>query len=100
MHYSERTNNLDLVRLLLALVVVLSHMDAILPTNYWPLQTLIQVFSGTNAVDCFFVISGFLIFQSCRRSRSLLAYSSKRIRRIYPGLVVVILICAVGVAPL
>lgn len=46
----------------------------------------------------FFVISGFLIFQSLRRSRSVKDYFWKRALRLYPGLVVVlaltVLFCA------
>lgn len=43
-------------------------------------------------VKGFFVISGYLIFQSLLRSRSLGHYYSKRILRLYPGLVAVTLL--------
>lgn len=100
MHYSVSANNFDLIRLLLAATVVLSHMVAILPADYGTLKICVEVFSGANAVDCFFVISGFLIFQSYRRSSGPWSYAAKRLRRIYPALVVVVLVCAIGGAAL
>jgi peptidoglycan/LPS O-acetylase OafA/YrhL len=89
-------NNFDLIRLCLAAAVVLAHLVSSLPADYGPIATWVRLFSGTNAVDCFFVISGFLIFRSYRRSRSLIDYAERRARRIYPGLVAVVLICALG----
>jgi peptidoglycan/LPS O-acetylase OafA/YrhL len=86
----KRQNNFDAVRLLLAMTVVLGHLMWLLPGNYGPLEVVLNHFNGATAVDCFFVISGFLIFRSFRRSRSHLDYWSNRVRRIYPALVAVI----------
>jgi peptidoglycan/LPS O-acetylase OafA/YrhL len=86
-----RANNFGLMRLLLAAMVCLSHLESILPGDYGALAWPSDHFGGGRAVDCFFVISGYLIFQSCRRSSSLSSYTKKRARRIYPALVAAVL---------
>jgi len=45
-------------------------------------------------VDCFFIVSGFLIFRSYSRSSSLISFCNKRLRRIYPAYVTVVLLAA------
>jgi len=47
-------------------------------------------------VEAFFVVSGFLIFMSYERSSSISSYAEKRIRRIVPAYVLVIMLCAIG----
>lgn len=85
-------NNFDLLRLVLALAVLRSHAylfgdaDAAIDPPWY----------GRFAVECFFVISGYLIFQSWERSSSLGRYASKRMRRIVPAYAFVVLACAVG----
>jgi peptidoglycan/LPS O-acetylase OafA/YrhL len=86
----KRQNNFDAVRLFLAMTVVLGHLMWILPGNYGPLEVILSHFDGAKAVDCFFVVSGFLIFRSFRRSKSHVDYWSNRARRIYPALIAVI----------
>jgi peptidoglycan/LPS O-acetylase OafA/YrhL len=50
-----------------------------------PSLHILKAFSGPLAVQGFFVISGFLIFASYERSKSLGDYFAKRARRILPG---------------
>ncbi len=85
-------NNFDLLRLLLALTVSLAHIGDIsgVSTFYFLSHYL---YSGV-AVECFFVVSGFLIFRSYHRSSSLFSYLDKRVRRIYPAYVTVVLLAA------
>ena len=78
-----RNNNFDIVRLLLALIVVLGHSAALTQDPH--LQFLGDYFSGELAVQGFFAISGFLIFASYERSSSLRDYTLKRAARILPG---------------
>lgn len=78
-----RDNNFDIVRLLLALMVVLFHSDAL--SQVPQLEPLGRNISGELAVQGFFAISGFLIFASYERSRSLKDYALKRAARILPG---------------
>lgn len=94
MEINRKTNNFDLVRLLLAIVVVIAH-TASLSQN--PLFLKIEtILNPKVAVDSFFIISGFLIFMSFENSSSLGSYISKRSRRILPGYIAVIVICAFG----
>ncbi|HEX4270874.1 MAG TPA: acyltransferase [Rhizomicrobium sp.] len=89
-----RQNNLDSLRLLFAAMVALYHAavlsaaPALAPLQQWT--------SPGIAVDGFFVISGYLIFQSYDKSRSLADYAAKRARRILPAYGVVVVI--IGVA--
>ncbi len=79
----KRENNFDIVRLLLAVVVVLFHVGHLSGS---PLFTPLPLyFSGHLAVEGFFAISGFLIFASWERTSSLLDYTVKRASRILPG---------------
>jgi peptidoglycan/LPS O-acetylase OafA/YrhL len=54
---------------------------------------------GTFAVDFFFILSGFLIYQSWERSPQILDFLKKRFLRIYPGFVVVCLLCIFVIGP-
>jgi peptidoglycan/LPS O-acetylase OafA/YrhL len=78
-----RDNNFDLVRLVLAVIVVFDHCYGASASA--SLIWLPRLFSSQLAVEGFFVISGFLIFASYERSRSLRDYFSRRARRIVPG---------------
>lgn len=85
-------NNFDLLRLFLALSVLLSHLEEV--TGFSGFFALSNCFNSAIAVDCFFVVSGFLIFRSFERSSSTLSYLNKRVRRIYPAYVTVVIAAA------
>jgi peptidoglycan/LPS O-acetylase OafA/YrhL len=86
-------NNFDLLRLCFATLVYLGHYNWIFPIS--PLTTRVLAWfigdDGQRCVQGFFVISGFLMFQSYTRSNDLLVYFEKRFRRIYPAYFVVII---------
>ncbi len=86
-------NNLDLARFSLAAMVFLSHAHDL--SQAGQLSFLTRFISSTLAVQAFFVISGFLIFQSYDRSSSIKSYASKRIRRILPAYALVIIASAI-----
>lgn len=93
-------NNFDAIRLLAAIGVILSHAYPV--TQGSNKNEFLYVLSGGQStlgdlcVAIFFVISGFLITQSCLRSASLIDYFTNRVLRIAPGLFVVsLLICGV-----
>jgi peptidoglycan/LPS O-acetylase OafA/YrhL len=104
-----RQNNFDLIRLIMAVMVIFTHSYPIakgevfssgIPTE--PLQRFtygVQTFGGL-AVNSFFVLSGFLITMSWERSANPLQYLLRRIGRIYPGFLVAMLFCAVVIAPI
>jgi len=77
-----RNSNFDIVRLLAATTVLLTHFGVWKGSLFW---------NAEIAVYCFFCISGFLITQSYLRSRTLGAYLKKRAARVYPPIVVVVM---------
>jgi peptidoglycan/LPS O-acetylase OafA/YrhL len=87
-------NNFDLLRLLFAGTVCLVHVHELsgVPGLAWTGFFL----SSAVAVKAFFVVSGFLIFMSYERSSSLVSYTKKRVRRIYPAYFMVVLLCALS----
>lgn len=87
----DSKNNFDLIRFVLASIVVLVHAQAVSGNSTLPFTTYL---SGSVAVQGFFVISGLLIVQSYERSSNLGRYALKRIRRIYPAYIFIILASA------
>lgn len=85
-----KKNNFDLLRLIFAATVCFVHADEL--SGYAKIGWISQVLSSEVAVKAFFVVSGFLIFMSYERSSSLATYFIKRVRRIYPAYVTVILL--------
>ena len=100
---SERSNNFNLLRLILALLVIVSHSPELADGNR-SRELFTRLFHtisfGEFAVDGFFLLSGYLIVQSWEARPEVWAFSRKRIFRIYPGYVVASLACAFVVGPL
>ncbi|MEW6996616.1 acyltransferase family protein [Colwelliaceae bacterium BS250] len=95
MKYKISVNNLDLLRLLLALSVVFLHLKHLSQSDLS--KTLGDFFYhiSANAVPSFFIISGFLIYMSYERSSSLRSYLGNRFLRLYPAYVLLILGCTI-----
>ncbi|EMI56598.1 acyltransferase family protein [Rhodopirellula sallentina] len=91
-----RQNNFDLLRLALALMVVRCHAALVGWSLPWTEDH--YFLGGRWAVQCFFVISGYLIFQSWDRQPRLKNYIEKRARRILPAYVAVLLACTFGLS--
>lgn len=58
------------------------------------LEALSRFLSAEIAVEGFFVVSGYLVFMSFEKSRSIGDYFGKRVRRIYPAYFSVVVACA------
>ncbi len=86
----DSRNNFDIIRISLALVVLFFHSWAL--SQQESLKFLGTLFSADFAVKGFFTISGFLVMKSYIRSKSKKDYFEKRLRRIYPAYVAVIVI--------
>lgn len=88
-------NNFDFLRLLFALLVMITHSYAL--TGAIDKEVASQLTHGQFnfsffGLSGFFAISGYLVFQSLMRSKNLFHYYKKRILRIYPGLVVALIL--------
>ncbi|HBV1999712.1 acyltransferase family protein [Klebsiella pneumoniae] len=84
-------NNFDIIRLILASVVMLVHTAQV--TRNDDIHFLSELLNSDFAVKGFFAISGFLIAKSYLRSSSLKSYFIKRAKRILPGYIFVIILC-------
>lgn len=86
-----RQNNFDFLRFSLAFIVVIGHL--IILSKSPQLQSLRFFFNTYISVTGFFCISGFLITRSFLFSPSLKIYLKKRMARLLPAYVLVILLC-------
>ena len=100
---ANRANNFNLVRFLLATLVILSHSPELIDGDRHR-EILTRAFGtlsfGELAVDGFFLLSGFLIVQSWQRRPVLGDFLTKRALRIYPGFIVAAFACTLIVGPL
>lgn len=101
---ASRDNNFDALRLLAATSVIFSHSYPIAQgtQNREPLVLLTgnQCILGLCGVFVFFAISGFLVTQSWEATASVPRYLMKRCLRIFPGLVVALVLSAFVLAPI
>lgn len=94
----SRDNNLQLLRMLAATGVLVSHAPLIAQGRDavpWAMWTL-----GYVCVGAFFAISGFLVSASFERSRSSLDFLAARLLRILPGLLACVLLSALVMGPM
>lgn len=98
----SRDNSFGALRLLAALFVTLSHSYPIAlgPGTPEPPYPLLPFSLGTVGVYMFFAISGILVTQSFMRSKSAARFLWHRFLRIYPALLVSLLLTTFIVAPL
>jgi peptidoglycan/LPS O-acetylase OafA/YrhL len=98
----DRNNNFNLLRMIAAVAVLISHAFPISlgMQATEPLVSTLRFSLGTLAVLTFFAISGFFISQSFDHRRSLIDFAAARILRVYPGLLVTLLISALIIGPM
>ena len=91
-----RDNNLNLIRALAATAVLVSHAwpIALGAGTVEPLKLAVGQSMGTLSVAIFFVVSGFLIAMSFERSRTRSRFVVARALRLFPGLLVSLLLVA------
>jgi len=97
-------NNFDLIRLVAASLVVFSH-SFILTEGTDTHEFLYRLTAGREdlgqlAVATFFVISGFLITMSYESSRSVGNYLWKRLLRVFPALLILLLLTTFVLGPI
>lgn len=93
----DRANNFDVLRLVAAVMVLVSHSFALSGQGEPHLGGLAL---GTLGVVVFFGISGFLIARSWALAPDLRAFLVKRALRIVPALVLALVACAYLVGPI
>lgn len=83
-----RNNNFNLIRILAALAVLITHGFAIAigTADAEPFRDVLGMSIGDIAVDVFFVASGFLVTASLFKSGDLVEFFVSRACRIYPAL--------------
>ena len=99
---APKQNSFGVIRLAMAIAVLVSH-------SYWfttgskvadPLVRWTGHSIGEHAVQVFFFLSGILVTQSLLRSGSVLNYAVARALRIFPALIVCVLLTAFVLGPL
>ncbi|MDO5750930.1 MAG: acyltransferase [Rothia sp. (in: high G+C Gram-positive bacteria)] len=94
----DRNNSLNFLRLVLAALVIISHVVLFFPTGSASLNEHVDSL-GDFAVNMFFCISGFLIAHSASRA-ALSSYLLRRSLRIFPGYWVALLFIALIASPI
>jgi peptidoglycan/LPS O-acetylase OafA/YrhL len=91
---SRRNNNFNLIRMLAATAVLVSHSYPLSwgSTAVEPLSNVLGISLGELAVITFFCVSGFFISMSRERAPSNIDFFSARFLRIYPGLSMALLL--------
>jgi peptidoglycan/LPS O-acetylase OafA/YrhL len=101
---NKYSNNFDALRLIAAVLVIAGHCIPVLgysEAQLDPLGRLISVDTIAGmAVAMFFCMSGYLVTASFERSHSFKDYIIKRARRLFPGLIVCVLLSLFVVGPL
>lgn len=94
MSRTEHQNHFNLIRMVAATLVLVSHSYALSTgdPSTEPLRRELGVTWGSIAVDVFFVTSGFLVTASIMQRGSVRDFVIARALRIYPGLVVALLV--------
>jgi peptidoglycan/LPS O-acetylase OafA/YrhL len=89
----DKQNNFNILRLIFASTVIISHSFPLTKQPEFFLEiTNQQIDLGRLSVEVFFVISGYLIYNSLSYSKSLLGYLWKRVLRLFPALIVMLLV--------
>ena len=97
-----QANSFGVLRLAMATLVLISHsyLFAFGTSEAEPLTMWTGHSLGEHAVQVFFILSGILVAQSFERSRSLLDFVAARVLRIFPALIVCVLLTALLFGPL
>lgn len=106
--YQQKQNNFDFLRFFLASLVFYSHSFVLfsgkslseLKSEVFFNLTDGQIDGGILAVNMFFLISGFLITMSWFNSSNAFSFTSKRIGRIFPGLIGVFILVIFIIGPI
>jgi peptidoglycan/LPS O-acetylase OafA/YrhL len=93
-HTNSRDNNFNLIRIIAAYAVLVTHSFAIAigSVDAEPFRSSTGMTIGSIAVDVFFITSGFLVTASLLNRRSTIEFAWARVLRIFPALLVMLLL--------
>jgi peptidoglycan/LPS O-acetylase OafA/YrhL len=94
----SRDNNFNLIRILAALAVLITHSFALAigSGDAEPFRENLGMTMGSIAVDIFFITSGFLVTASLLTRQSAIEFIWARVLRIFPALLVMLLLTVFG----
>ena len=95
----SRVNNLNLMRFIAAVFVIISHCYVVTlgedaPGDFISNHTSGQLTFGGMAVGLFFVFGGFLIARSCEHHSEAKVFFKQRVLRLFPELIFVVVMVA------
>jgi peptidoglycan/LPS O-acetylase OafA/YrhL len=98
---ADRHNNFNLLRILAASAVLVSHAYPLSLGRGTPepLERVLDMSLGTLAVLTFFAISGYFISKSFHNRRGVVEFAVARALRIYPGLLAVLVLTVFALGP-
>ncbi|MCU0442980.1 MAG: acyltransferase [Bacteroidia bacterium] len=99
----NRVNNFDFLRLVFAIFVIVSHsypLTGSLKCDWLCELSNGQIILSYVGVKGFFVLSGYLIYQSMERSKSVFDYFFKRFLRLFPALFVMLILTLTVLVPI
>ncbi|WP_095055805.1 acyltransferase [Pseudomonas sp. Irchel s3b2] len=99
----RENNNLDVFRILAAIMVIYGHAYALLPNNGqsdFIGRMLEYDYSGSLAVKIFFFLSGLVVTNSLISKGNAYEFVISRLFRIWPALITTIIICTVIIGPI
>lgn len=101
-YLNGRENNLNLIRIIAALAVLVTHSFALFygSGEAEPFRKSLGITIGSIAVDVFFLTSGFLVTASLLKKQNAIEFIWARFLRIYPGLIVMLFLTALIISPL
>jgi len=98
------SNNLDLVRIILACMVILGHTFVLNGASVDPLNDAAKFTEletpSTLAVKLFFFISGLVVTNSLLKSKSSISFLTARFFRLMPALTVTLVVSALVIGPI
>lgn len=93
-----RDNNFNLIRVIAALAVLITHSFALAigTGDAEPFQQTLGMTMGTIAVDIFFITSGLLVTASLLTRQSIIEFIWARALRIFPALLIMLILTVFG----
>ena len=93
----SKNNNFNLIRMIAALAVIVSHSYALASGSRGlePIKSLLGISLGAIAVDVFFITSGLLVTRSLLVRTGIKFFIVSRLLRIFPALIISVLFCVI-----